>query len=184
MLKPEQAELELKKVKVEVWQKNAAEALGKLPEALRKVARPLIGIDDNGKKLDYWKEREERAKVTPVAKEMTAAQRMKLFQALFPKFPEVVEAGWQLLERLPYQSGYEIKPFRALSDSVRDGAGSSPCVSAHSPDLSDFPPYHSRSSRCSAQSSRYSSGSSRCLLGTSPYPSESSRDPPFYPQAP
>ena len=43
---------------------------------------------------------------------MTAAQRMKLFEALFPKFADAVEAGWQLLDRMPYQSGYEIKPFR------------------------------------------------------------------------
>ena len=48
MLKPEEAQKELERIKVESWQKSRLDALKKLPARLRKVARPLVGVGAHG----------------------------------------------------------------------------------------------------------------------------------------
>ncbi len=45
--------------------------------------------------------------------QLSEADRERVFEALFPPIAGVVEAAWQLQKRLPYQSGYLRKGFRA-----------------------------------------------------------------------
>ena len=112
MLKPEQAREELEKIKVEKWETGRLESLKKLPANLRKVARPLVGIEDDGESYDYKKHSKLRKEVRPLAAEMTGEERVQLFETLFPGLGKAVEAGWQLMARLPHQLNPESKSFR------------------------------------------------------------------------
>lgn len=112
MLKPEQAQEELKKVQIEKWQPDRLEALKKLPAHLRKVARPLVGVKDDGEDYEYEEHRKLREEIYPLAAEMTKQQRIDLFETLFPGLGKAVEDGWQLLPRLPHQLDLECKSFR------------------------------------------------------------------------
>src|SRR5262249_20057515 len=44
---------------------------------------------------------------------LDAGQLVQLGESLFPQFPEVFRAAWQMHARLPVQLGYARKPFRA-----------------------------------------------------------------------
>jgi hypothetical protein len=113
MLKPEQATKELEKLQDKEWVHTRLPLLKKLPATLRSLARPLLGHDDDGREMD-WKERgKEREALSPMFKDITAAQRVELFEALFPGLGAMVEKGWQLFDHLPYDAGYEMKAFRA-----------------------------------------------------------------------
>jgi Family of unknown function (DUF5724)/Domain of unknown function (DUF4132) len=112
MLKAEQAEEELKKIRVEKWQSSRLEALKKLPAHLRKVARPLVGVKDDGEDYEYDEHKKLREEIRPLAAGMTKQQRVDLFETLFPGLGNTVEDGWQLLSRLPHQLDMEAKSFR------------------------------------------------------------------------
>lgn len=119
MLTTEQANKELEKVKVESWQPDRLAALKKLPAPLRKVARPLVGVGDDGEDIPYEKHSELRVETLPLAADMTAKQRVELFEALFPGLGQAVENGWQLLRDLPHSmNGWdaETKSFRVRGD--------------------------------------------------------------------
>lgn len=121
MLKAEQAQKELQKIKVEAWQKDRLAALKKLPAHLRNVARPLIGTDLEGEDLDYEKHVELREETLPIAADMSPAQRIQLFETLFPGLGQPVENGWQLLNELPHSMGgwdSEAKAFRIPGQDV------------------------------------------------------------------
>src|SRR5690348_3639658 len=102
MIKPEQARAELEKIKLEGWQKSRLEALKKLPTHLRKVARPLVGVNDDGEDLEFERHQKLRNETIPVAAEMSKEQRVALFETLFPGLGRTVEDGWQLLNELPH----------------------------------------------------------------------------------
>ncbi len=44
--------------------------------------------------------------------DLKARDRQALFRALLPKIADQVEAAWTLFDRLPYQTGYNRRPFR------------------------------------------------------------------------
>jgi hypothetical protein len=116
MLKPEQAQKELENIKVETWQKERLAALKKLPDRLRQVARPLVGLDDEGADFEHEQHTKLREETRPLAADLAPAQRVELFETLFPGLGQAVENGWQLLNELPHSlSGgldYESKAFR------------------------------------------------------------------------
>ncbi len=112
MLKPEQAQAELEKIKVEGWQQSRLEAVQTLPPHLRKVARPLVGVDDDGKDLEYEKHSKLREETVPLAADMSSDQRLSLFETLLPGLGQAVENGWLLLQHLPHQLNVESKSFR------------------------------------------------------------------------
>ena len=60
MLTSEQAQKELEKIKVASWQADCLAAIKKLPKHLGKVARPLVGVDEEGESLDYQKRGQRR----------------------------------------------------------------------------------------------------------------------------
>ena len=55
MLTSEQAQKELEKTKVATWQMDCLAAIKKLPARLGKVARPLVGVDDDGAHLQIFR---------------------------------------------------------------------------------------------------------------------------------
>jgi hypothetical protein len=112
MLTPEQAQKELEKIKVKTWEVSRADALKKLPEKLRKAARPLMGVEEDGEDLDYL-ENKLRDECAPVVAGLNSAQRVEFFEMLCPGLGKAMEDAWRLFERLPYQCGYETKAFRA-----------------------------------------------------------------------
>jgi len=92
-------------------------AIGKLPAKLRKTSRGIHGLDATGKKLKGWeKVQKAQGEAFQELDSMTAANRTKVFNGMFPQLGAYVEAGWQLLKTLPYQDDYVRKPFRAPGD--------------------------------------------------------------------
>ncbi len=113
MLTSEQAQKELEKIKVETWQADCLAALKKLPAPLAKLARPLVGVDENGEEFEYLQREKMRDEVKPLAGKMTREQRMELFENLFPGLGTAVEGAWQLHKELPHSmTGPGAKSFR------------------------------------------------------------------------
>ncbi len=113
-MKTDQAEKELQKVRVENWQQPRLASAQKLPATLRKIARTLIGTDDDGTGLNYEAHHQLREEMRPLTGQLSSPQRKALFEVLFPGLGSAVEAGWQLLRQLPYQPEHrEAKSFRA-----------------------------------------------------------------------
>lgn len=87
------------------------ERLDSLPERLRAVARITLRTDPQGQWLADWDDWE--AQLTPAFTHLPATDRRELFEHLFPDLGQVIEQGWQLHARLPYQSPLNARPFRA-----------------------------------------------------------------------
>lgn len=113
MLPPKQAQKELEKVKVETWEIDRVAALKNLPETLRKAARPLLGVEEDGGNLNYLERTKLRNEYAPVVSGLSSAQRIDFFETLCPRLGKAMEDAWRLFDRLPYQSGYQPKAFRA-----------------------------------------------------------------------
>ena len=114
MLKPEQAQERLKQFQVKDWEKQRLAAVAKLPKQLCEVGYGILGRDASGKESRDWAKRSVLQKM--VAEQLDAMkpnERLKVFEALFPKVASYMEGAWQLHYRLPYQVGYERKAFRA-----------------------------------------------------------------------
>ena len=115
MFTGEQAQKELEKIKVATWRADCLAAIKKLPKHLNKVARPLVGVDEDGESFDYQKRGQVRDEAAPLAAEMTQEQRLELFEVLFPGLGAAVENGWRLHNELPHSAGgwnVQTKSFR------------------------------------------------------------------------
>src|SRR2546423_673947 len=110
MLKPEQAQKELAKLRQEDWVESNLREVRRLPPSLRTLGRAVLGHEEDGEEVRDWQERRRglHQAMARLARE-SAAQRHKLFAVLFPKLESEIEAGWQLAARLPYQIGFERK---------------------------------------------------------------------------
>jgi Family of unknown function (DUF5724)/Domain of unknown function (DUF4132) len=92
-----------------------------LPEELRPAAYALLNRDENGRTMTYIRSAPEgalrhREAIARGFKALTAldpARRTEVFATLVPRVAIAVEAAWQLLGRLPYQTGWRRKAFRA-----------------------------------------------------------------------
>jgi hypothetical protein len=114
MLKPEQARRQLEKVRSKSGAKRRWAALARLPKKLADVGRALLGRDARGAPTDDGEARRlAHLAAGDRLDDLTAGERQKLFEALFPKLAIHVESAWQLGRRLPYDSGPDRKPFRA-----------------------------------------------------------------------
>lgn len=117
MLNPQQAQEQLKTFYTPNWRQLRQEKAAVLPDALRPIALDLIGTEES--RSPYWGGWRERP--TPQHEAITKLstlptdQRLLIFESVFPKIGRYVEAGWQLQARLPYQSGYSRKAFRAAN---------------------------------------------------------------------
>jgi Family of unknown function (DUF5724)/Domain of unknown function (DUF4132) len=113
MLNREQAQAELKKLENKQWVAARVGATNNLAEGLRATARSILGAEDKSSP----RTREERVKrqqqVLKTFLTVDGDARLRLFEAMAPGLGVAIERGWRLLDRLPYQSGYARKPFRA-----------------------------------------------------------------------
>src|SRR5947207_14961333 len=113
MINPEQAQESLNQYHIEDWQQRRLAALAKLPKGLREPGRALMHHDAKGQPIgDENVRRQQLDRAIKQLETMTARDRLKLFEAFFPRLAVHVEAGWRLLPQLPYQRNYDRKAFR------------------------------------------------------------------------
>src|SRR5688500_6453372 len=116
MLNEKQAEQRLESLQVEDWLDQRLAAVAKLPDKLRRSGRVLLNHGEDGERADHEKHEETEARQLERFRGMSDRERGQLIESLFGPLARDVEAGWQLLGRMPYTAGYEDKPFRAPSD--------------------------------------------------------------------
>jgi hypothetical protein len=116
MLKPEEAKKILEAMTSADNDRRILDLVAGLPEHLRTAAYAIKGRKPNRRPFagHNWQQVAEAQEAAGrVLTQANAEERMSVFKCLFPNFPEHVEAGWQLLARLPYQLSYGRKAFRA-----------------------------------------------------------------------
>ncbi len=115
MLKREKAYEALKGFRTaDIWLERHQTAISQLPDTLREIAWALLGRNANGQIVN-WDFRDSISQVINRIAEVSETGRSQIFTALFPRIASYVELGWQLHQRLPYQS-YG-KPFRTRSEA-------------------------------------------------------------------
>lgn len=112
MLKTDEAAKRLKELRAPKWIDQRLASLAKHPEKIRFTARAILNRDKTGKELDYAASMEARAKAAAHYESMSAAERLKLFTAIFGDLAPYVSRAWDNFQRLPYKFGYTRKPFR------------------------------------------------------------------------
>lgn len=127
MLRREDADKVLKEEQTSNWIALCLSAIrAELPEELRPAAYALLNRDENGKTITsvhsdpevarrHW-EAVERGFEALYA--LDPARRTAVFAALVPRVASTVEAAWKLFGRLPYQTGWQRKAFRAPGDEA------------------------------------------------------------------
>jgi hypothetical protein len=113
MLNREQAQAELRKLENKQWVEVRVASAARLPEAMRGTARSLLGQDEQPVLLDAVAQAQLGQKILETFAGMDDAARRQFFETLFPSLAAAVDRGWQLLDRMPYQTGWARKPFRA-----------------------------------------------------------------------
>ncbi len=111
MLKSEQAQAELKKLKNEQWALARIAAADGLQTGLRETARTILGGDEL-QRLSV-RDKKHLREIVKAFLAMDQPARLQFFEAMAPGLGAAVERGWQLLDRLPYQTNFQRKPFRA-----------------------------------------------------------------------
>jgi hypothetical protein len=114
MLSRDEAEKRLKTFHIKNWEKDRLAAFGALPKGLCEVGRFLLDRDAAGKPFRNWMKRHEiEGRIKKQLSELPARDRKRIFAVLFPKLVDHLEAAWQFLGRLPYETDYDRKAFRA-----------------------------------------------------------------------
>ncbi len=113
MLKPEVAREQLGQLKSKTHRKARIARLQKLPKAQATLGLGLLELLPTGKPPKEYADRAKLGRSSAAKLTVDAKARAKVFAALFPTIAADVEAGWQLLGRLPYTSGYARRAFRA-----------------------------------------------------------------------
>jgi Family of unknown function (DUF5724)/Domain of unknown function (DUF4132) len=114
MLNPEIAQARLKEYQVTDWQPVRLAKLAQLPAKLRSIGYGILAHDEAGNPVkisdSYYQLIENSLKGL---KDLKPADRLKIFEILFPQFATVVEATWRSFETSwTYQEGYSRKYFR------------------------------------------------------------------------
>ena len=113
-LNREKAQEQLEKCQDPKRQAKCLDRVRALPKALSAPAFGLIGRTADGKDIRDWqKAKQVRDDATAAVDQLSAAQRVKLFAAIFPHLGKSFAAVWDLFPRLPYQDDYERRAFRA-----------------------------------------------------------------------
>jgi HEAT repeat protein len=114
MLKPDRARDELARCRRADGNRRRVAALARLPRRLGAAGTCLLGLDSRGRKIsDSFVERDTWLLGACHLDKLTAADRIKVFEALFPQLGTHVEAAWKLVRHLPYGTGPDRQPFRA-----------------------------------------------------------------------
>jgi hypothetical protein len=111
MLKSEQAQAELKKLKNEKWAVARIAAADGLQKEMRDTARSILGAD--GRARPTRRQDKEQQQILKLFLTMDEKARLQFFETMAPGLGVAIERGWQLLDRLPFQTGFGRKPFRA-----------------------------------------------------------------------
>ncbi len=93
--------------------------LYKLPSNLSRLGQILIQAGPEWEKLQKQGARRTWPGQNPdkAILALSSPERKKLFAALFPGIASYVEDTWNLFDLLPYQSGYQRRPFRNPQDT-------------------------------------------------------------------
>lgn len=112
MLKIEDARAQLEKMENKEWFAQRLRAAESLPAELRETARTLVGPSED-EPFSYLQAQKATRELAKGFKSMDDKGRLQCFETLAPGLGTVIERGWQMHDRLPYQGGYGRKPFRA-----------------------------------------------------------------------
>jgi hypothetical protein len=115
MLNSEIAQARLKEYQVTDWQTVRLAKLVKLPAKLRSIGYGILSHDDKGNpvKIDYYNQSSIIEDNIKHLNGLKPADRLKIFEILFPQFAPVVEAAWRSFETSwTYQQDYNRKSFR------------------------------------------------------------------------
>jgi Family of unknown function (DUF5724)/Domain of unknown function (DUF4132) len=115
MLNPEIAQARLKEYQVTDWQPDRLAKLAKLPAKLRSIGYGILAHDETGTpvKIDYYNQSSIIEDNIKNLNGLKPADRLKIFDILFPQFANVVEAAWRSFETSwTYQDSYNRKSFR------------------------------------------------------------------------
>ena len=128
MLNREQAQEELAKFCIKDALKRTEKRLNKLSTPISSLGSKLLADiqvqKDHSGYISYFYFRKDSLSEENYLNTFTKLEhlkpkdRLKLFSALFPKFPEAVESTWQLRKSMPYQMGYARKAFRTANTEV------------------------------------------------------------------
>jgi hypothetical protein len=129
MLSPDQAEQRLEEMRDERWLTKRRTALARLTKPLSSIGLALLPVDEeDGGAIKIGDSSVETSADTACRRliALNTNDRRKILDVLFPKFSRRVEDGLQLHRRVPYQTGYARKAFRAASKSnlCREAQGS------------------------------------------------------------
>ncbi len=113
MLKREIAQERLKTFQVDDWTERRSAALAALPDTLNQMGQSLLGL--NGKqRRDSWQ-------AIDAVSTLSCQERRQLFLAIFPQIGDSVDAAYDLILQLPYQSGYTRRAFRSGQSAHHTG---------------------------------------------------------------
>src|SRR5687768_8731408 len=90
------------------WADQLLAVVSRLPKALRGPGRALLGRDARGRPFDVF-DADVLAEAGEQMDALKKKERLRLFEVLFPRIAEPVNAGWRLAKRLPYQVGIDRK---------------------------------------------------------------------------
>jgi Family of unknown function (DUF5724)/Domain of unknown function (DUF4132) len=113
MLNPEIAQARLKEYEIKEWQSQCLAKLIKLPKELRSIGCNLLSHDETGQPIKSDNAYQIVGDAFTTLGTLTVADRLQIFQILFPKYAEMVEATWQSFDQWTYQMGYGRRSFRA-----------------------------------------------------------------------
>ncbi|MCF6313185.1 MAG: DUF5724 domain-containing protein [Verrucomicrobiales bacterium] len=118
MLKPEEAEKELKKLVVKRAEALSRERMGSTTDRLREPGFAFLNCSKTGKPVKDWEKLNAlHEKAGKKLDAMSKKDRRVVFEALCPKLATHLECGWELLKHTPYQIGWGRRGFRAPNNN-------------------------------------------------------------------
>ncbi|MBW4662399.1 MAG: DUF4132 domain-containing protein [Drouetiella hepatica Uher 2000/2452] len=113
MLNREVAQAQLLLVHTADWRSQRLQRMGSLPQPLQAISYGILGYGDNAKRLDTSESYQVQERSFRELDALTPSDRLQILSVIFPKFAPIVEAAWQLIAQLPYQTGYSRRSFRS-----------------------------------------------------------------------
>ncbi|GGJ43274.1 DUF5724 domain-containing protein [Deinococcus roseus] len=117
-MRAEDAQKTLKELQIK-WKDGYKDRAAKAPETARTFALGLHELDTLSSYHQPEKHQNLQKQLQQTLQNMVEAERLQVFQVLFPRFAAQVEATWQLLDTLPYQLGYSRKSFRVTNHIIQ-----------------------------------------------------------------
>lgn len=112
MLRRDTAQAQLQNFYSSDWRSQRIQQLSTLPDEVRTIGYGILGHSAEGQSLNIPDYYEVQAQSYQQLDQLAPAERLSIFNVLFPHFAVTVEAAWQLIGQLPYQSGYSRRSFR------------------------------------------------------------------------